>query len=80
MVFHLCTHEESMHVYIHFVSDMVVIGNSFSSDVHKYVHVHVYQWLFCMCLCSQVDYRSKTWTCNFCLQRNAVSTHTQVLV
>ena len=24
-------------------------------------------------MCSQVDYRSKTWTCNFCLQRNTVS-------
>lgn len=24
-------------------------------------------------LSSQVDYRAKTWACNFCFQRNAVS-------
>lgn len=23
--------------------------------------------------CSQVDYRTKSWTCNFCFQKNAVS-------
>lgn len=27
----------------------------------------------CCSTCSQVDYRSKTWVCNFCFQRNAVS-------
>ncbi len=55
--------------YISYFCQQTVDINTpyWSRAVSPLSHLHV------LCSSSQVDYRAKTWACNFCFQRNAVS-------